>query len=455
VSDGGAEVSQAARAMKKIYVSSTFADLKDERAAVVRAILRLGYHPVAMESYVACDQRPLDKCLGDVRSCAGYVGLIAFRHGFIPPGHDKSITHLEFEEATRAGLMRFVFLLKEGASWPIIRVDPDQSRVRAFRDCLCREVVVDHFGTTEELEAKVTAALGLEFGPGPGPEPLPRREVPALLPYLCDRSEQEYQLGEAVRTHRAAGGGPLVCVVHGAEDQCQEEFLEQLRHVSLPRMLGLDRDRGFIKDYLVDCPSAFHDADSFRRRVLNKLASRVLDQGMATAEELAAEIAGQRGPVLIQAHLLTDDWTCGGPALIDGFLGFWADWPEAASKHLLLILLVVTYQQGEGLGWLRRRSQRRANQQLRAYLRALDVAAVTGVPGLVLDELLGVIQKDAENWARDDAIRRFCGGRHLLDEIRRLYDRPQVHDAGGRIAMLPLAAELTEMLRTRAATRGA
>jgi hypothetical protein len=48
---------------------------------------------------------------------------------------------------------------------------------------------------------------------------------------------------------------------------------------------------------------------------------------MATVEEVATAIAGHRGPVLVQAHLLTDDWVRGGRSLIDGFLSFWADWP--------------------------------------------------------------------------------------------------------------------------------
>jgi hypothetical protein len=52
----------------------------------------LGHTAIAMEDYVAGDERPLDKCLEDVRACQAYVGIFAWRYGFIPNGYDKSIT---------------------------------------------------------------------------------------------------------------------------------------------------------------------------------------------------------------------------------------------------------------------------------------------------------------------------------------------------------------------------
>jgi hypothetical protein len=39
---------------------------------------------IAMEHYVAADQRPLDKCLEDVCGCDLYIGLFAWRYGYIP-----------------------------------------------------------------------------------------------------------------------------------------------------------------------------------------------------------------------------------------------------------------------------------------------------------------------------------------------------------------------------------
>src|SRR6266542_5091339 len=85
----------------KVYVSATQRDLLECRAAVHGATRRLGIEDIAMEAYVAEGRPPLDKCLEDVRRCDLYIGLFAWRYGFIPPGADCSITEMEYREAVR------------------------------------------------------------------------------------------------------------------------------------------------------------------------------------------------------------------------------------------------------------------------------------------------------------------------------------------------------------------
>lgn len=90
--------------MTTIYLSSTYEDLKEYRKAVFDALRQSGYQVIAMEDYVARDDRPLQTCLEDVGKAQIYVGLFAFRYGYIPPvEHDNpdglSITELEFRHA--------------------------------------------------------------------------------------------------------------------------------------------------------------------------------------------------------------------------------------------------------------------------------------------------------------------------------------------------------------------
>ena len=68
-----------------IYLSSTYEDLKDYRRAVVEALRQSGYHVIGMEDYVATHQRSVDECLMDVEKADLYVGLFAFRYGYVPP----------------------------------------------------------------------------------------------------------------------------------------------------------------------------------------------------------------------------------------------------------------------------------------------------------------------------------------------------------------------------------
>ena len=53
--------------MARIYISSTYGDLKEHREKAYRVLRQLGHDAVAMEDYVATDQRPLGRCLADVR----------------------------------------------------------------------------------------------------------------------------------------------------------------------------------------------------------------------------------------------------------------------------------------------------------------------------------------------------------------------------------------------------
>ena len=58
--------------MMKIYLSSTYEDLKDHRRVVFDALRKSGYQVIAMEDYVATDTRPVDKCLADVEKSEKY-----------------------------------------------------------------------------------------------------------------------------------------------------------------------------------------------------------------------------------------------------------------------------------------------------------------------------------------------------------------------------------------------
>ena len=50
----------------KIYLSSSYSDLKDHREAVYHTLRKMRHDVIAMEDYVATDERPLDNRLADV-----------------------------------------------------------------------------------------------------------------------------------------------------------------------------------------------------------------------------------------------------------------------------------------------------------------------------------------------------------------------------------------------------
>ncbi|MCB1858820.1 MAG: DUF4062 domain-containing protein [Gammaproteobacteria bacterium] len=155
--------------MVKIYISSTFEDLKEYREAVVQLLKKGGGREIlAMEDYLAKDQRPLEKCLDDVAASDVYIGIFAWRYGFIPKQNNpdqKSITELEYRKAKEVAGKAYTFLVKEDVPWPrhfqddVTREGDSGARIAAFKSELRENSVVNYFSNKAELAGLVTAVV--------------------------------------------------------------------------------------------------------------------------------------------------------------------------------------------------------------------------------------------------------------------------------------------------------
>ncbi|MFJ5261379.1 DUF4062 domain-containing protein [Streptomyces sp. NPDC088387] len=151
----------------RVYLSSTVSDLKDYREAVLSALRRLPLDVVAMEDYAAYDERPVQKCLDDVASCDLYIGIFAFRYGFVPDigplnPDGRSITELEYRRAGEAGRERLIFLVKEDALWPVDTVDGatgSGDSIKRLRTQLMHDHGVGWFGNPHQLVTEVMSAV--------------------------------------------------------------------------------------------------------------------------------------------------------------------------------------------------------------------------------------------------------------------------------------------------------
>lgn len=167
--------------MAKIYISSTYIDLKEYREAVYHTLRQLGHDAIAMEDYVATDQRPLSKCLADVAGCDLYIGIFAWRYGYIPeqdnPEH-KSITEREFDEATEQHIPRLIFLLEDGTAWPPNWMDAQTSdgdmgrKIVSFRKKLKTDKTVSFFSNPDQLAQLASVAVQKEMGQAANAVPL-------------------------------------------------------------------------------------------------------------------------------------------------------------------------------------------------------------------------------------------------------------------------------------------
>ena len=156
--------------MARVYISSTYEDLKEHREAVWRALGKLaGSTVVCMENYVAADQRPLERCVQDVQAADIYVGIFAWRYGYVPAGagnpEGRSITELELRAAQAAGKHCLIFVLDDKARWdpPFmdqVTGDGDSgARIKALRKELLETYLASKFADSQQLAGLATAAV--------------------------------------------------------------------------------------------------------------------------------------------------------------------------------------------------------------------------------------------------------------------------------------------------------
>jgi len=148
----------------RIYISATYSDLIECRKAVYDALRSMKHDVIAMEDYVATDRRPLDKCLEDVGSCDLYIGIFAWRYGYVPTKDNpeqKSITELEFRHAAAEGIPRLLFLLDEHAPWPRSQMEQraGAKKLKLLRDEISTDLTVSFFTSCEQLATKASAAV--------------------------------------------------------------------------------------------------------------------------------------------------------------------------------------------------------------------------------------------------------------------------------------------------------
>ncbi len=402
--------------MARVYVSSTYEDLKEYRLAARSAILGLDCHAVGMEDYAAGPKPPLEKCLEDLRSCQVYVGLFGWGYGSLAPGREKSFTHLEYEEAARTGLPCLIFLLHSSVDWPEQRKDPDPKNILELRKLLQTKHTTKWFHAPQQLETAVTQGIA-SFLSRPA-----QIRVPALLPYLGDRSIQRDELAEALQKHRAnRPRRPFIALVHGSEEEAHDRFVDRLREKILPEVL----ETAPVHHKSLPWADPEGSLEERQARLRRNLAEALTGRREAGIEDLALQIASFRAPLLLSTSVSSRDWQTNEAELIRRWLAVWGEWPELPAGQTLLSFLSFKYENPESTdasAWWkkfsRRRRAERRSRELRAFVESLGVHAIEGATVARLSELQGIRESEVEELIEREVrefVTRVPGGR--LDPV--------------------------------------
>ncbi len=93
----------------KIFLSSTYEDLKEHRAKAAQAIERLGQQGIRMEIFDTRSDEAADVCLEEIESADAFLGIYAHRYGYVRADSAISITEREFDFAQEKRKLAFCF----------------------------------------------------------------------------------------------------------------------------------------------------------------------------------------------------------------------------------------------------------------------------------------------------------------------------------------------------------
>jgi len=215
----------------KVFLSSTYEDLREHRAKAAQAIERLGQHDIRMEVFGARPDDATGVSRDEIEASDAFCGIYAHRYGYVPAGSSVSITEQEFDFAQERQKPTFCFVVDDEFRWSpkFIEPDPGQSKLKLFKQRVTNTVVRDTFTTPDDLAYKIASSLG-RF--------LITRKVKEELESIPASDRVSTQQGRDQVSRRAAR---LQTLIRGARVLLVNDVPAEMQHViAILRALGID-----------------------------------------------------------------------------------------------------------------------------------------------------------------------------------------------------------------------
>ena len=399
----------------------------EQRKEAAEVVRQLGHVAVAMEDYTSTEQKPVDKCREDVKNSDILIGIYGYRYGHSPRGYKKSITHLEYEAAGEVGIPRLIFVIGDDCPWPNSKYDKDLTRINAFRADLLENhtaTIISNIGdlsvristalsnTTNELEAQKTGS--------------PRPNIPTFLPYLSNRSKQEEELEEIIANcYDCLHQKPLVCFIHGDEQECHCSFIEKMQKYVLPEMLHLPAEKDSIERLCVRWPGADASVKIRLERLQRRLAWELTGSHKHDNDTLIQALNSRPVPVILDFSLAAANWQDNDPELITRWLEFWNELSDLAYGKKIFLFLCIKYKNTDKISYCPARKYKKRNEKARDFLKKLDLHQYKKLNSLVFTELAAIEAEDLDEWV-DKYAANFCDAEKLRYEIGQYYKMQRI-----------------------------
>lgn len=145
----------------QVFVSSTYADLQEERRNVIQTLMEMDCIPSGMEIFPAIDEEQWEFIKKVISDCDYYILIIGGRYGSLTP-EGISYTEKEYDFAIVTGLKVLAFLHKNPDDLSVKKsdIDPElRKKLNAFRDRVSRGRLVKYWTDPKELCGLVALSL--------------------------------------------------------------------------------------------------------------------------------------------------------------------------------------------------------------------------------------------------------------------------------------------------------
>ena len=146
----------------QVFISSTYADLTEERKKILDVLFMADCIPAGMEAFVAADTEQFEVIKKVIDLCDYYVLIIGKRYGSIHPGTGKSYTEMEYDYAIEQGIPVLVFAIDENIELASDKVETDKSKIeklKMFRTKAMTNRLASIWATPEDLTGKLAISI--------------------------------------------------------------------------------------------------------------------------------------------------------------------------------------------------------------------------------------------------------------------------------------------------------
>lgn len=145
----------------QVFVSSTYADLKDERSRVLQTLMEMDCIPSGMELFPASDEEQFEFIKKIIDDCDYYLLIIGGRYGSTTK-EGISYTEKEYLYAISKGLKVIAFLHQDPDAIPVGKTDKNPElavRLNEFREKVQTNRLIKFWKSAEELPGLVSLSL--------------------------------------------------------------------------------------------------------------------------------------------------------------------------------------------------------------------------------------------------------------------------------------------------------